>query len=393
MKSGLGAHPRITLAIACTLYGLSLVLIDVAPFFVGMYNDTLRISLSQAGFVQTIDQAGGVVGAVLGFILMPRAPWRLLILGASLAATVANALTGMADSYLLLCSVRFASGLSVVLLTTVCACIMARATVPDRAFGAGMAISLLLSAAAIWLLDALREYIGYGAALSSGALWLGAAVFLSLLLPAGLRGGTVDLGSRDGEGTRLGAIAFGKIALVGLLLFAVGANVVSGFTERVGLANGLNPAQVANAAAFSYILSIVAVLIPTAVGVIGGRLKWIAFTTLLFFGAIWALYESTTTFSYTIAFAAYLSAWGLGLTYYMSLVADNDPDEKFTRMIYIINVAAQAIGPAIGAMLVAKGSLSIVLLAAPFPAAAALVIIAVYAARRPHEAARVPAAS
>ena len=63
MKSGLGAHPRITLAIACTLYGLSLVLIDVAPFFVGMYNDTLRISLSQAGFVQTIDQAGGVVGA------------------------------------------------------------------------------------------------------------------------------------------------------------------------------------------------------------------------------------------------------------------------------------------------------------------------------------------
>ena len=218
-------------------------------------------------------------------------------------------------------------------------------------------------------------------------------VFLSLLLPADLRGGTVDLGSRDGEGTRLGAIAFGKIALVGLLLFAVGANVVSGFTERVGLANGLNPAQVANAAAFSYILSIVAVLIPTAVGVIGGRLKWIAFTTLLFFGAIWALYESTTTFSYTIAFAAYLSAWGLGLTYYMSLVADNDPDEKFTRMIYIINVAAQAIGPAIGAMLVAKGSLSIVLLAAPFPAAAALVIIAVYAARRPHEAARVPAAS
>ena len=393
MKSGLGAHPRSTLAIACILYALSLILIDVAPFFVGMYVDSLHISLSQAGFVQTIDQAGGVAGAVLGFILMPRAPWRSLIFGASLVATVTNALTGMADSYLLLCLIRFASGLSVVLLTTVCACIMARATVPDRAFSAGMAISLLLSAVAIWLLDALRSDIGHGAALSSGALWLCAAVVLSLLLPADLRGGTGDLGSSDGEGTRLSTIAFGKIALVGLLMFAVGANVVSGFTERVGLANGLTSAEVANAAAFSYILSIVAVLIPTIVGVAGGRLKWIALTTLLFFGAIWALYDSTTVFSYTIAFAAYLSAWGLGLTYYMSLVADNDPDEKFTRMIYIMNVAAQAIGPAISAMLVAKGSLSIVLLVAPFPAAAAFAMIAIFAARRPSDAARVPVAS
>ena len=393
MKSGLGEHPRTTLAIACTLYALSLILIDVAPFFVGMYVDSLRISLSQAGFVQTIDQAGGVVGAVLGFILMPRAPWRSLILGASIVATIANAVTGLADSYLMLCLIRFASGLSVVLLTTVCACIMARATVPDRAFGAGMAISLLLSAAAIWLLDALRAHIGHGAALSSGALWIGAAMLLSLLLPADLRDGTGDPGISDREGTRLDTIAFGKIALVGLLLFAVGANIVSGFTERVGLANGLTSAEVANAAAFSYILSIVAVLIPTIVGVAGGRLKWIALTTLLFFGAIWALYDSTTVFSYTIAFAAYLSAWGLGLTYYMSLVADNDPDEKFTRMIYIMNVAAQAIGPAISAMLVAKGSLSIVLLVAPFPAAAAFAMIAIFAARRPSDAARVPVAS
>ena len=68
----------ITLTIACMLYALSIILINISPFFIGLYVDTLQISLSQAGFVQTIDQAGGVLGAVLGFFLMPRLSWRTL---------------------------------------------------------------------------------------------------------------------------------------------------------------------------------------------------------------------------------------------------------------------------------------------------------------------------
>lgn len=78
MDSGLGVRPVKTLAIACILYALSIILINIAPFFVGLYVDTLHISLSEAGFVQTIDQAGGIIGAVLGFFLMPRLSWRTL---------------------------------------------------------------------------------------------------------------------------------------------------------------------------------------------------------------------------------------------------------------------------------------------------------------------------
>lgn len=196
---------------------------------------------------------------MLGFILMPRVDWRSMMFWSALCATLANALTGFAGGYLALCLLRFVAGFSVVLLTTVSACILARAAVPDRAFGAGMALSMVLSAAAIWILDLLRTHVGYQASLSSGALWLGVGVFLTLLLPKGLRSGRRNADPAAGNERGSGTVAIGRAALVSLLLFAVGANVVSGFTERVGLENGLASSDVARASATSYVIATAAI--------------------------------------------------------------------------------------------------------------------------------------
>lgn len=380
-KGKLGARPVRTLTIACVLYALSIILIDISPFFVGLYVDSLHISLSEAGFVQTVDQAGGVVGAVLGFFLMPRVSWRMLMFCAALIATIANALTAAADSYLLLCVIRFIAGFGVVLLTTVSACVLARAAAPDRAFGAGLALGMLLSAVAIWVLDVIRADFGYSASLASGALWLVVAAGLALFLPRDLGGASNEVRTSGADVDRSAIIALGKVGLLGLLLFSISANVVFGFTERVGLDNGLAPSEMANALAFAYIMSAVGSLIPTIFGVAGGRLKWLGLTTLLFFLALWLLYSATTMLLYTVAFAVYVSAVNMGLAYYMSVVAENDPEERFTRAIYIVNVAAQSVGPAIGALILVGYPIAVVFFIAPIPAIGAIILVAFYTTR------------
>ena len=379
--SKLGSNPLTTLALAAAIYAFSIILIDIAPFFIGMYVDALGLTLSQAGFVQTIDQAGGILGAIAGFFLMPRIAWRTLLLASSLLATFANILTAQVDTYFLLSAVRFLSGFGVVMITTVTACILARAASPDRAFGSGLALGMFLSAVAVWLLDTLRQEYGFSASLGSGALWLAAGLILAFFIPGNI-GGHNDVveNSKVGE-TATHTRTMGIAGLVALFLFGIGVNVVYGYVERVGLANGLDQTGVANALALGFIFSAFGSLIPLIFGAVGGRINWIAFTTLLLFGSLAALYTADSTLLYMIAFGLYASAWNMGLAYYMSLTAENDPDESLTRMMYIVTVAAQSIGPAIAATALTGSSLSVVFLIAPAPALAAAVLVFFIASR------------
>ena len=372
----LGERPAVTLAAAALVYAFSIVLIDIAPFYIGIYIDYLELSLSRAGYIQTIDQAGGVLGAITGFFLMPRVTWRKVLIFAGLMATIANVFTALVDTFTTLAFVRFLSGFSVVLITTISACILARAATPDRAFGAGLAMGMGFSAAAIWVLDWLRADFGYATSLGSGAIWLGAGVLLTFLLPASL-GEASDLSESQLEDEETAAThRMGRAALIALGLFGISVNVVYGYVERVGLANNLDPSGVASALAFGYIFSALGSLVPGFLGAVGGRLKWIAFTTLLFFAALFALYASKTVVLYTIAFGLYASVWNMGLAYYMSLTAENDPKHQYTRAMYIMTVAAQSIGPAIAATVLTGAPLYFIFVISPAPAliAAALVI-------------------
>lgn len=364
-----------TLAIACLLYAFSLILIDIAPFFIGLYVDHLGLTLSQAGLVQTVDQAGGVLGAVAGFFLMPRANWRTVIVAASIVAAVGNAFTAAADGFLVLCAIRFVAGFAVVLITTVTACVLAQAVVPVRAYGAGLALGMTLSAVAIWLLEGLRSHFGDAAALGSGALWLGLGAVLALLLPRSLNGPSEPVLPEEVPRMKGGGRNAGRIALVGLLLFGVSVNVIYAFIERIGLSNGLDQRAVANAMAFGYIFSAGGSLIPTLFGESGRHLRWIAITTMVFLASLLGIYGAHSTLLFTIAFAIYASAWCMGLAFYMSMTAENDPGHRYTRMIYIVNVAAQSVGPAIGTLVLTRASLSAVFLVTPLPALVAAFLV------------------
>lgn len=375
--SGLGDSPRQTLVIAGLLYSFSLILINIAPFLVGMYVDHFQVSLGAAGVVQTVDQAGGLLGAVVGFVLMPRFGWKGLVLIALLIAAVSNALTAAADSYAVLCAVRFLAGFGAMLITTVTACVLAQATVPLRAYSAGLAAGMLLSAAAVWLLDALRIAYGDPIALGSGALWLGFGGLLALFLPRRLSGPVNPHGEAVTPRARRCPQTVGKTSLIVLLLFSVSINVIYVFIEHFGFANGLARGDATNALALGLLFAAAGSLIPTMFGVAGGHLKWISMTTLIFFGSLVGIYSAQTTVLFALAFGVCASAWCMGLAYYMSLIAENDPERRYTRMIYIVNAAAQSIGPAIGVLVLSRATPPAVFAVPPVPALLAVLLVAI----------------
>lgn len=57
------------------------------------------------------------------------------------------------------------------------------------------------------------------------------------------------------------------------------------------------------------------------------------------------------------------------------MTAENDPGHRYTRMIYIVNVVAQSVGPAIGTLVLARASLSAVFVVTPLPALIAATLV------------------
>lgn len=371
-----------TLALGVGVYSLSVILIGLAPLFVGAYVDDYRLTLSEAGFVQTVDQAGGVAGAIASYYLMRPFDWKMLLVISGMIAMLANSATGFVDTLDALCVVRFLAGFGVTVIMAVSICLLALSPAPDRTFGIGLAAGTLLSSAAIWLFHEAQIGLGPRVGIWSTSGWLALATALAIMLPAGLGGGRLLAGAGDPAHGLVPGNAIGRSGLAALLLFGIGLNIVYGFIERAGIANGLSSADVAAALSIGYLLSAAGSLVPAVFGAEQGRLKWIAATTLLNVGSVWAVYNAATVTTATIAFAVFVTGWNMGLAYYMGLIAANDPSERYTRMMYSANVAAQSLGPAISSLALTHASLASIFLISPVPLiAAALLVIGIAAAK------------
>lgn len=369
------------------IYALSVVLISVSPIMAGLYADVLKLSNSEVGWILSIEQAGGVGGAVFAFWATPRVRWKALIIGASLAALLANALTGFMTDFVSLAAVRLISGLACNTITLVTSCMMARAIQPDRAFGAGLFAAGVINSLWVWLLDASRDSFGYQVTIGLGALLFAASILLALVLPRRL-GGPGDTGPGLDAQTGVGATANAAAAragLAGLVLFGISLTIVWGFLERLGAANGLSNADISWAFGIGLLGSGLGALAPALIGDAGNRIRMLSITTLLLFVSLGLTWWSNGVVIFTVAVSLLAGAWNMGLAYYMAHTSTNDASGRYTRAIYIAIAASQSIGPALAAVILGHARLGSVLVASPLPAflALALVIVVEQQKKRP----------
>lgn len=375
---------RLTLGASTLIYALSVILISVSPIMAGLYADVLKLSNSEVGWILSIEQAGGVGGAVFAFWATPRVRWKALVIGASLVALLANALTGFMTDFVSLAVTRLWSGLACNTITLVASCMLARASQPDRAFGAGLFSACVITGLWIWLLHVSRETLGYQATIGLGALLFVASMLLALVLPRTL-GGPGDAGPGLDTQTAVGEtthVAAARAGLAGLVLFGISLTIVWGFLERLGLANGLSNDEVSWAFGIGLLGSGLGALAPMLIGDAGNRVRMLSITTLLLFASLGFTWWARGVVMFTVAVSLLAGAWNMGLAYYMAHTSTNDASGRYTRAIYIAIAVSQSIGPALAALILGHARLGSVLVASPLPAFLALALVVVVGRRK-----------
>lgn len=368
---------QLTMGAVTLIYALSVVLLGVSPIMAGLYADELKLSISEIGWILSIEQAGSVVGALFAFWATPRVRWKSLLIGASVVALLANALTGFMTDFVSLATMRLISGFTSNTITLVASCLLARASQPDRAFGGGLLAACVITGLWVWLLNTSRSIWGYQVTIGSGALLFVASLLLTLALSRRL-GGPGDAGpgldaQTDVRGTANATSALAGLA--GLVLFGISLNIVWGFLERLGLAHGLSNDEVAWALGIGLLGSGLGALAPALIGDAGNRVRMLSITTLLLFASLGLTWWSSGVMMFTLAVSMLAGAWNMGLAYYMAQTSTNDVSGRFTRAIYIAIAASQSIGPGLAAVILDHASLTSVLVASPLPALLALALI------------------
>ena len=358
------------------IYSLSLVLLSVSPIMAGLYTNHLNLNVSQAGWLLSIEEAGAVLGALLAFWLTSRVQWKTLLGMASLVAMAANVATGFVTEFALLAVMRFISGIACNSITLVAACLLARATNPDRAFGLGLLASCIVNALWIWLLNTVRQTLGYEVTIGAGALLFFTSLLLSFSLPGDL-GGTKDTWRFIIAKTS--HVTFSpwpaRVGLAGLVLFGISLTMVWVFLERLGSANDLTTSEISLALGLGLLGSGLGALAPTLLGDAGNRVRMLLITTLVLFAALALTWHAHNVVMFTASVSLLAGAWNMGLAYYMAETTVNDTDGRYTRAMYIAIAASQSLGPALAAILLTHIDLMNIVLVSPLPAAIALILV------------------
>lgn len=358
------------------IYSLSIVLITVSPIMAGLYADQLSLSVSEVGWILSIEEAGAVAGALLAFWLASRVRWKTLLVSASIVAIVANFLTGSTTELASLAITRFASGVASNTVTLIASCLLARAAQPDRAFGTGLLVSCVINALWVWLLNTARQTLGYEMTIGAGALLFVTTALLSFFLPRHL-GGPRDTWrfANDGIPDETVNPWPARAGLTGLVLFGISLSMVWGFLERLASANGLSSNAISWAFGLGLLGSGVGALAPTLFGDAGNRIRMLLITTSAVFVALGLTWYSREVIMFTVSVSLLAGAWNMGLAYYMAQTSTNDTNGRYTRAIYIAIAGSQSIGPAIAALLLSHATMLSVFLFSPLPAAFALLFV------------------
>ncbi|MFS2024924.1 MFS transporter [Massilia sp. CT11-137] len=365
--------------VASTLiYALSVVPISVSPIMAGLFADHLDLSVSEVGWILSIEQAGCVFGALFAFWATSRVQWRSLIILASVVAILANAVTGSMTGFAAVAMTRFIAGIASNTVTLVASCLLARAAEPDRAFGAGLLVSCVINAMWVWLLNTAQQTLGYQATIGLGTLLFVVSMMLAFFLPRRV-GGVQDTWRIEAHAAPLALTnpRPARAGLAGLVLFGISLNVVWGFLERLGTANGLSGNDIAWALGIGLLGSGLGALAPTLLGDAGNRVRMLFITTVVLFASLGLTWCSHGVVMFTLSVSLLAGAWNMGLAYYMAQTSTNDACGRYTRAIYIAIAASQSIGPGLAAILLGHFSLMSVLVVSPLPAVIALVFVTV----------------
>ena len=348
---------------------------NLLPLFLGTAQDFRDLSDQAVGVLSSSFYVGFTLTTLSAFFWIRKLSWRKVTLISVPVAAAAMVLAGYAGSYTLLVAGIFISGGAFSALYGIGTTVLGDTSNPARWYGLKIASEAGLGAVLLLILPgALIARWGFeGMMVGMTAVLLILAPLLMWLPGSGVKG--VD---ESGEHKSVilepqlrTALWFG---LAGVMTFLFCTTMIWAFVERMANEAGFDAVATGNVLSLTLVFAVGGSLLAMLLGERFGPGRPFAVACLTLLVSLYLLAGVGTLFDYGLAACVFTFAFGLGIPYVVTIVADLDVDGRFV----VLTVPAIGIGvmiaPAVGGMLTGTGGYGAILWTGGIAAISALVI-------------------
>lgn len=332
--------------------GVALLVLLTGPILVGAYVETIGLTEQNAGLVFSLEMFGFTCGAIAMFAALSRDRRQILMLALAIM-TVANALSTVVETSILLAACRFVTGIGSGMLMTLTILVIGTMRNTDAVYGMWTVGQLLLGAAGLIVFPSVIEGPGLPAVFAIIAI-LSAALFATTrFYPRSSQRAEEPLAT-DVQKT---APWVGLICLTGVFVYYAGQSAVWVYLERIGITWNLQQDLIARILFAGLFAGIVGATIAVLLGDRVGRRKPVVVSLTASTLSIALLLFPGDIARFTVAACLFNLAWYLFLPYSASVVASVDHNGKLLTGLGVVFPASLAAGPALAALFVSNGEL------------------------------------
>lgn len=344
------SEARLRLAAAILVGVIGPEVFIVQPGFVQGLVQNLGFDDQGAGYTASIEVWGITATTLVMTFFSHRFNWRKVITGSLLVVAVANAACIAVHSKEVFVALRFLAGAGAGSLISLSFTTVGLTENPDRNFGYLIMWVLLYGAVVLYVMPAAYASTGMTGALLFFAIFpLVALPFVKAFPQSGETVATVEA-----DAVNLPA-SLKSLALLAMFAYFVAQGVAWAYLFLIGTAGGLSEQQVATGLTLSQVAGVAGALLPA---LIGGRFgRWRPLTVGIVGGALCLLFLIGRFQYLPFAFwvCLYNFFWNMTHPYLLGSMASFDRRGRVVVLAVAAQMLGLAIGPAVGATVIAPG--------------------------------------
>jgi MFS family permease len=325
---------------------------NILPLFLGTAQDFRELSDQAVGVLSSSFYVGFTLTTVTAFFWIRRISWRKVTMIAVPVAAAAMVLAGYAGSYALIVAGIFISGGAFSALYGIGTTVLSDTSHPARWYGLKIASEASMGVVMLLILPGLVisrwGFEGMTVAIAAALLIL--APLLIWLPRSGTKG--ADAGAPH-QAIQLvpGLRTALWISLASVMVYLFSTTMIWAFVERMANDAGFDPVATGNVLSLTLVFAVTGSLLAMLAGDRFGSGKPFTVACLTLLASLFLLARVDSLFDYGLAACVFTFAFGLGIPYAVTVVADLDVDGRYV----VLTVPAIGIGvmvaPAVGGIL------------------------------------------
>ena len=331
------------------------MIFNILPVFIGKAQESLDLSIAQAGWIGSVYLSGFGLASVAASFLLHRvdrrlSTWFAFLLAATLLLATSFIATRTIEGYGTIAALLFATGLALGTLYCVSFVLANEFKDATRAVGIKLGGEVLLGAVLIFVLPVV-VYPAFGFAGMLAAL---AIILLCLSLSAaGIAKTSSTAENRPNERNLVPIRA--ALALFALFIFTISQAALWSFAELGGIDKGMDNALLGSILSLAVLLGGVGAFLAALVSDKMGKRMPAGMAAVVYLLAMCLFLFGDGRLAYALAVNLFFLVWLFTLPYFISAIGEADATGRAVTLVTACLAFGSMLGPVTGAYLINMG--------------------------------------